>query len=269
VRKKLIKKGARMMSNKLLTAIVIILAVAIIGTVACVLLLRETPVVNVTNPENVYMKENILTALGTGKITLAPDVAYIQVGVETLMKDAKKAQEDNAQSMKKVVDKLKAMGIEDKDIQTSNYHVSVEYDYNNNRRTLVGYRVLNTVRVTLRDVEKVGDVLSGVHEEGANYSYGISFGLQDRETTYKEALQKAIDDAKAKADIMAKQAGVKLKNPVAIYEGSAPQDVYRYERDYVEYESMKMASDAASWSVPISQGEIEIYATATLVYRTD
>lgn len=259
------------MSNKLLTAIVIILAVAVIGTVACVLLLRETPVVNVANPENVYMKENILTALGTGKITLAPDVAYVQVGVETLMKDAKKAQEDNAQSMKKVVDKLKAMGIEDKDIQTSNYHVSVEYDYNNNRRTLVGYRVLNTVRVTLRDVEKVGDVLSGVHEEGANYSYGISFALQDRETTYKEALQKAIDDAKAKADIMAKQAGVKLKNPVAIYEGSAPQGVYQYQRDYAdaEYESMKMALDTASWSVPISQGEIEIYATATVVYRTD
>jgi len=256
------------MNNKFLTAIIIVLVVACLGVAAGSVFLKETPVVNVTNPENVYVKENILTVSGTDKVALKPDVAYINVGVETMMKDAKAAQQENAKTMEKIINKLKAMGIEEKDIQTSNYQVFPQYNYINNRSVLEGYRVTNTVKVTVRDVEKVGDVLSNVHEEGANYSYGIYFGLQDREAAYREALKKAIDQAKGRAEIIAQQAGVKLKDTVAIYEGSAPPELYQYQRDYVEEERLIKADDAA-WTVPISEGEIEVSATVTLVYRIE
>jgi hypothetical protein len=256
------------MNNKFLIAIIIVLVVACLGVSAGAVFLKDTPVVNVTNPENVYVKENILTVLGTDKVTLKPDVAYINVGVETILKDAKAAQQENAKTMEKIVNKLKAMGIEEKDIQTSNYQVFPQYKYINNKSILEGYRVTNTVKVTVRDVEKVGEVLSNVHEEGANYSYGIYFGLQDQEAAYKEALKKAVDQAKGRAEVMAQQAGVKLKNMVAIYEGSAPPELYRYQRNYVELESAQKAADAA-WTVPISEGEIEVSATVTLVYRIE
>ena len=71
----------------------------------------------------------------------------------------------------------------------------------------------------MKKIDKVGEVLKVAYNEGANNIYGISFDIADRKTVYKQALQKAIDDAKDKADVMAKQAGVKIGKPIAIYEG--------------------------------------------------
>ncbi|MBM7581705.1 uncharacterized protein YggE [Caldicoprobacter guelmensis] len=253
------------MTNKILMVAVIVLAVACIGLSVGSIFLKDTPVVNVTNPENVYVKENIITVSGTDKVSVKPDVAYINVGVETFMKDPKAAQQENAKIMEKIINKLKAMGVEEKDIQTSNYHVYPQYNYVGNKNVLEGYRVNNTVRVTVRDVQKVGDILSNVHEEGANYSYGVYFGILDQEAAYRDALKKAIDQAKARAELIAQQSGAKLKKLVAVYEGSA--SVQPYYRDYVRMEGIEKAG--ADWSVPISEGEIEVAATVTLVYTIE
>ncbi len=253
------------MKNKLLIAAIIVL-VACLGVIVGAAFLAGTPVASAINSENSYAKDNILAASGTGKVTLKPDVAYINVGVDTFMKDARAAQQENTKAMEKVINKLKAMGIDEKDIQTSGYNVYPQYDYVNNKSVLGGYRVTNTVKVTVRDIDKVGDILSGVHEEGANYSYGIYFGLEDQESAYREALKKAFEQAKGRAEVMAKQAGVKLKDIAAIYEGSAPAEIYRYQG--VGFESLQKAADAA-WTVPIAEGEIEVNATVTLVYRIE
>lgn len=210
-------------------------------------------------------KENILTANGTGKVTIKPDIAYIEMGVMTINKDAQKAQEDNKNTMSKVLTKLKSMGIEDKDIQTSTYNIYPQYSYQNDKQTLEGYQVENMVKVTVRNIDKVGDILDAVAKEGINRTYGISFGLLDTDAAYKQALQKAIDNARGKADVMAKQAGVTLKKPVAIYEGSAPQSVYQYEKRVgVAYD---MGEEARASSIPISSGELEIEANVTVVYE--
>lgn len=252
------------MKNRLLLVAIIVLVVCLglsVGTAFFI----DTPVVNATNPENAYVEDNILTASGIGKVTLKPDMAYINVGVETLAKDANAAQQENAKAMEKVINKLKAMGIDEKDIQTSSYQVYPQYNYVDNKSVLEGYRVTNTVKVTVRNVEKVGSILSGVHEEGANYSCGVYFGLRDQETAYREALKKAIDQAKGRAEVMAQHAGVKLKGITAIYEGSAPAEIYR---GGLGLESMEKAADTA-WTVPIVEGEIEVNATVTLVYSIE
>lgn len=215
-----------------------------------------------------YNKENILTVNGSGKVSIKPDVAYIQLGVRTLNQDAKKAQEENKTIMNKVLPKLKSLGIEEKDIQTSSYNIHPRYNYQNNKETLEGYEVENMLRVTVRKIDKVGDILDAVAKEGVNRTYGISFGILDMDAAYKQALQKAIDDAKGKADVMAKQASVTLKKPVAIYEGSAPQSIYQYQRDFgVSYDMAEKANLAAAAGVPIASGELEVQANVTIVYQ--
>ena len=123
--------------------------------------------------EDGSLKDNIITVAGTGKVAIKPDIAYIDVGVESFDKDAKKAQQDNKQTMTKVIQKLKDYKIDDKDMQTSNYNVNVDVDYQNNKRVILGYRVLNTVKVRVRDIDKIGDILNGVYGVGANNSYGM------------------------------------------------------------------------------------------------
>lgn len=206
-------------------------------------------------------KENTLTATGIGKVTVKPDVAYIQMGVMTMDKDAQKAQEDNKATMNKVIAKLKSMGIDEKDIQTTTYNIYPQYNYQNNKQTLEGYQVENIVKVTVRNIDKVGNILDAAAKEGINRSYGINFGVLDTDAVYKQALQKAIDNAKGKAEVMAKQAGVTLKKPVAIYEGSASENVSRQAGMALD---MMMANVNA---VPISSGELEIQANVVVVYQ--
>jgi len=209
--------------------------------------------------------ENILTVTGVGKVNVKPDVAYIEMGVTTMDKDAQKAQESNKTTMNKVVAKLKSMGIEEKDIQTSTYNIYPEYSYQDNKQILEGYRVENIVRVTVRNIDKVGDILDAAAKEGINRSYGISFSVLDTDGVYKQALQKAIDNAKGKAEVMAKQAGVVLKKPIAIHEGSTPQTLYNYTRTGVIFDEKAAVAQAAG--VPISSGQLEIQANVTIVYQ--
>jgi len=240
------------------------------GTVAAILLVcmviissAASAQVETVQPIAAIDKENILTATGTGKVSIKPDVAYIEMGVMTMNKDAQKAQEDNKNTMNKVIAKLKSMGIDEKDIQTSAYNINPQYNYYDNKQTLEGYQVENIVKVTVRNIDKVGDILDAAAKEGINRSYGIRFGVLDTDSVYKQALQKAIDNAKGKAEVMAKQAGVTLKKPVAIYEGDAPVNIY--QRSGIAFDMGEKASLAAS--VPISSGELEIHANVVVVYQ--
>lgn len=212
------------------------------------------------------MKENIIKVTGSGSANIKPDVAYLNVGVQTIDKDAKKAQDDNRASISKMIDKLKAMKIKDEDIQTSSYDIRPRYNYNNNKETLEGYEVENMIRVTVREVEAVGDILDAMSKEGANRSHGISFDVLDREEVYNQALEKAIDDAKNKADVMSKKAEVTLQKPLAIYEGYVPDEVYG-DDIFVRKEMVSMDADMMG-SSPIASGELEIKANVTIIYGT-
>jgi uncharacterized protein YggE len=219
-----------------------------------------------TEGTEVKMKENTLSVVGLGKVNIKPDVAYLDVGVRTMDKDAKKAQDENKSIMNKIMAKLKALKIEEEDIQTSAYNIWPRYNYNGNKQILEGYEVENMVRVTVREIDSVGDILDGVSKEGANLSYGISFGVLDTDSVYKQALEKAIDDAKGKAEVMGKMAEVSIQKPLAIYEGNGysaspkePMNKTRLMADSIEAEAIQ--------GVPIASGELEIQAYVTVIYE--
>jgi len=212
-------------------------------------------------------KEDILVVTGLGKVSVKPDVAYLNVGVRTTDKNAKKAQDDNKDIMEKVMTKLKSLKIDEEDIQTTVYNIWPRYSYNNGE-TLEGYEVENMIKITVRDIDSVGDVLDEVSKEGANRSIGIEFGILDSDIVYKQALEQAMDDAKNKAEVMSKNASMTIQKPLAIYEGNEASQVYIGDMMY-DTRSMMVLDDADSIAeVPISSGELEIQANVTIVYET-
>jgi len=250
------------MNNKVLISVVLILAVLSLGTLTGIVLsTQDGPAVVAATGED-KSDNNILVVSGSGKVSLKPDVAHINAGVETIMKDAREAQQENSRIMNGIIASLKGMGIEDKDIQTANYSVHVEYDYSERERRLIGYRVSNNVRVTMRNIENVGAVLTAMAESGANNFHGITFGAENQDAAYDEALKKAIDDAKAKASLMAEQVGVDLGKPVAVNEGSAPSGI-QYGQGMMDMARL----ESAAVQVPIMEGELEVRANVTIAFE--
>lgn len=207
-------------------------------------------------------KANTITSRGEGVVKVKPDIAYITMGVRTENKDAKVAQTSNAEKMDKVIAALKKMGIEEKDIQTSNYSVYPQYDYEaKGAEKIVGYVVDNTVMITVRDILKVGDVLDIGVAEGANVSNGIQFSISDTEKYYQEALKLAVKNARGKAEAMGEAIGVTLKNPSSIVEQSSGGSNIIYADRGVGIETAKMAS------TPISTGELDVRAMVEVSYQ--
>jgi uncharacterized protein YggE len=152
-----------------------------------------------------------LSVSGSGKSYLTPDLAYISIGVHTEDKDAAKAVAANNVQSEKVSKALMAFDIAAKDIQTTNFSIYPQQQYDPNGK-LQGmlYVVDNSVYVTLRDLDKIGELLNTVVKAGANSINGIQFDASDRTKALSEARKDAVENAKEIAIETAELAGVKL-----------------------------------------------------------
>jgi len=160
-------------------------------------------------------QKKTINVSGQSKVTASPDFATISLGVVTEDKDAKAAQKANAESMDKVIESIKALGIDEADIRTVNYSISPVYSYikETGESVITGYRVNNSVSVTVRDLNKTGSVIDAAADSGVNTSSSISFGISNYEDYYNEALKNAVLAANRKANTIADALGVKLKAP--------------------------------------------------------
>jgi uncharacterized protein YggE len=189
-----------------------------------------------------------ISVTGEATVSVAPDQAMIDGGVTSDAKTAREAAEANNAAMAKVLAALKGAGLDDKDTQTS--RLSLQPKYTADRAsgapaTVNGYRASNRVTIKVRDVSKVASVIDTLVGAGANEIGGINFVVSQASKALDEAREKAIADARRKADIYAKAAGVTLGDPISISEeGSAPVPMYR----------SKMAAPMAA-SAPVAQGE--------------
>jgi hypothetical protein len=166
-----------------------------------------------------------ITVVGQGTSRVQPDIAQVSIGVETLSPTVSAAAEQNQTQMAAILAALKKAGIADKDIQTMNYSISYER-YAETLPAAEGsglqpksqYRVSNMVTVTVRDLDKVGEVLDSVVAAGANSIWGVSFSVDDQKPAQSDARAKAIADAKARAEELARLAGVSLGSVQSISE---------------------------------------------------
>lgn len=206
----------------------------------------------------------IISVSGQGEITAEPDIATIELGVQTENEDSGIAQRMNQGLMRQVMSSLKTNGIEESDIQTVRYAIYPINDWNPElqRNEPKGFRVQNIVRVTIRDLESVGMVIDGAVEGGANSVNSIQFSLSDPEKVYEQALALAVKNAHSKAEVIAEAANVSLGEPQRITEGYtsvAPRtDVY-----------MEAAGMGVKAEMPtsISGGELTIRASVSVDYN--
>jgi hypothetical protein len=191
-----------------------------------------------------------ISVTGEASISVPPDRAEIDAGVTTDAKTAREASEANNVAMGKVLAALKGAGIDEKDVQTSRISLQPQYSASTSSRpgpsTIVGYRASNRVAIRLKDVAKVANVIDTLVGAGANDIGNINFMVSNASKLLDEAREKAVADARRKAEIYAKAAGVMLGQPLSISEDGAPQAVFRG----------KMAAPiAAAATTPIAQGE--------------
>lgn len=152
-----------------------------------------------------------ISVTGEGKIAVSPDIAEMSFGVTTGVQTTAKAASDTvAADMQKILAAVKATGVLDKDITTESFQLSPSYDWTDGRQRLRGYEASQSLRVKVRDLDKVGDVLTAATDNGANQAGGVSFTLDNPEGKKDEARTEAIADAKKKAENLAKQLGQTL-----------------------------------------------------------
>src|SRR5215472_2979447 len=194
-----------------------------------------------------------ISVTGEASISVPPDLASVDAGVASDAKTAREASDTNNTAMAKVMAALKAANIEPKDIQTSRLSLQPQYaslqpKYEPNRSgpsPIVGYRASNRVTVRIRDVSKVAGVIDTLVGAGANDIGNVNFEVSQASKLLDDAREKAVADARRKAEIYAKAAGVTLGAPLSISEEGAPQPAFRG----------KVAAPLAAAPTPIAQGE--------------
>jgi uncharacterized protein YggE len=198
----------------------------------------------------------MISVTGEATISVAPDLAQIDGGVTTEAKTAREASDSNNAAMGKVLQALKGAGIAEKDFQTS--RLSLQPQSAPNRAgpaVIVGYRASNHVTIRLRDVTKVASVIDTLVGAGANDIGGINFMVSQASKLLDDAREQAVADARRKAEIYARAAGVTLGAPLSISEEGAPGPVFRG----------KMVAGMAA-AAPVAQGEETLSVTVNVAW---
>jgi uncharacterized protein len=159
--------------------------------------------------------KNILKVNGEGMVTAIPNQASATIGVITEGKDLTQVQKQNSEIITKVIASLNSFNIPKKNIQTFDYQVNTEYDYENGKQIFRGYRVQNLLKVTIDQVMDLGRIINSVIEAGANYVSNVQFNVSNPNDYYLEALKKALINAQIKAEAIVKELKVNW-NPTPI-----------------------------------------------------
>lgn len=203
-----------------------------------------------------------LNVNGNGQVSLTPDIAYIYIGVHDEAATASEAVEANNTHTLAVIAAIKEAGVEEKDVNTSNFSIWPSQQYGPDG-TISGtvYMVDNTVYVVIRDISTLGDLLDAAITAGANTVNSIQFDVADKTEAIKEARTKAVADAKTQAQELADAAGVTLGDV---------QNISFYENSPVPYYQGKGGGGgdtAMASTVPIQPGQLNITVSVSIVYE--
>jgi uncharacterized protein YggE len=201
-----------------------------------------------------------IVVTGEGKMSAAPDIAQLSFGVTTgPQASAKVAMTRLTDSMSAVLAAVRKEGIAEKDITTQALSLNPQYDWNDGRQTLRGYEAMQTLLVKVRDLDKVGEVLSAATSAGANQAGGVSFIIDDPEKGRREAREKAIEQAKEKAKVLASQLGMSLGKVKGFSEGGGVMPPMPM---MARAEMMGGAMDKAI-EIPVGEQDVNVQVTIT------
>ena len=273
-------RNAFRMQAKWIAALVIVLLLALVVFVAA---LAAGQIKSYRFIGQGLQMSNTITIAGKGEVDAVPDIAQFTFGVSQDGKTPTEAQQKVTDKMNPIIDKLKSMGIDEKDIQTTDYQLYPKYEYQsqvcpmgasaggapvycppNGRQVLNGYTETHNIAVKVRDVTKAGDVVAAVTALGITDVSGINFIVDKQDEKVQEARRLAIADAKAKADVLARDLGVHIVSIVSFNDSG---------NNYPIYATMgAMAKDSAAPAAPapnIPQGQNKITSNVSIVYAID
>ena len=195
---------------------------------------------------------------GKGSVMIKPDIAVVSLGVTTENKDLKTAQTENAIKSTALYNTLINKNVLEKDIMTESYTITPEYDYVEGKQIFRGYRVTNTLKVTIRDLSKVGEIIDDAVASGANTVNSIRFTASNSEFYYREALNIAIDDAIKKAE--------SIERNLNIIVNKVPFSIVEQSLGYAPVYERPLYNAPVSITTPISGGEIEVSASVNVIF---
>jgi hypothetical protein len=242
------------------------LAIGLLALFLAVLVISESVSVSNKIKEGRYIGQgaqykNTIAVSGEGKVLAKPDIGQVGLSVISDAATVVAAQKDNTEKMNKIIKAMKDSGIKEEDLKTVSYNISPRYQYSAGKSTIIGYEVTQTLEVKIRDLNKVGDILGQAASLGANQVGALNFTFDDPEKLQSEARQKAIANAKQKAQDLAGSLGVQLGEIVSFTESVSgePNPIY--------YATEKMGMGGGGAVPEIQTGQNEIQVNVTLAYE--
>ncbi len=202
-----------------------------------------------------------LSVTGSGRVAAAPDAALLEAGATREASEAAAAIAANGEVMTRVLAALRDEGIAEKDIQTTQLRLAPYHPQGARGGPIAGYRATSRVRVRVRDLERAGPVLDALVGAGANELGGLSFVVLESEPLLDRARAAAVADARRKAQLLAREAGVGLGPVLEIRDGAAPGPIGRG--------GFRGEAMMAAQAVPVATGELEFNAQVSVVYALD
>lgn len=204
-----------------------------------------------------------ISLTGAGSASAQADQATVNLGVQVTSESAKDAINENAALMSAVLEAIKALGVSEDDIVTTSYSVYPQYDWTESGRVFRGYTVTNLVQVTVKDLDKVGDVIDAAADAGANQINGISFELSEakREELKTKAYIAALTDARDKADVIAETLELTITGVQSVTEYS-----YSPARSFDYMEEAAAMDGSMGVSTPIVSGDLSVTVSVHIVF---
>lgn len=201
----------------------------------------------------------------TGKVSIVPDIAKVNFGIEAQGQNLKQVQLDVNTKSKNLTESLKKLGIDEKNIKTTNYNVNPEYDYSNTPYRINGYRVSTNYEVKITDFELVNDSLTAATSAGANVIGNINFEVNEKtkEEYTQKAREEAVKLAKNKAEGLAKASGITLGKIINVTESAG----FDYPRPITYAKEMSIGAGDSPEVANVTPGETEISVTVSLSYE--
>ncbi len=258
-------------NNRLLGALALLMLIVALGAYAQFTFKQA---------EYLYSGPTTISVTGEGEATAIPDIGKFSFSVMAEGVDAVKAREESNTKTNAVMAFLKDKGVEEKDIKTESYNLYPKYKYEqkpclmgsykntgeycSSEQVQDGFEVAQTISVKVRNIDQAGELVAGVGDKGAMNLSGLEFTIDDTSALEDEARKEAIVDAKAKAEVLAKELNVKLQRMVSYYEdeNGGPMPYYSMEEDM-----MKTAMNESSVSPELPVGENTTKSKVTITYQ--
>jgi uncharacterized protein len=215
-----------------------------------------------TGPSNTH-HQPFIEVSGEGEITIPPNFAKVNLGVMTEGKDVIQTQQQNANEINQVLNSLLSLGISKNQLQTFDYRIDSEYDFEHGKQIFRGYKVTHLLQVKIEDLGLVGKIVDTAVKNGANYVANVQYTLENKEAVYQEALSSSIINARQKAQTIAGTLKVHLNStPIHVKEGTeGPRPLFNQPVSYVK--------GISTTTTQFEPGELVIKANITAKFLFD